>query len=869
MIWSISAYSALLPKLKPLHDNWRVKASIDFAGLQPTGETLSRPGYAVEGWYPATVPATVMGVLIQNRVYPDPFVGRNLEKISRDPFLSSWWFRTEFDWKAAGDDFPELVLDGINYRADVWINGRLLAAKENCFGAFRVFRIPLKGVLVTGENTVAIEVFPPKPGDFTLGFVDWNPIPPDRNMGIWREVRIESSGPVSLRHPFVSSAFNEGDLRQADLEVEAEICNQTDHVQNIEIRGAIGPVTFSRNESLGKNERKTIRFKPAEYPQLRIHNPRLWWPHDLGKPELYNLDIEVVSSAGMIRSDRRSIRFGIREVRDFINADGHRGYMVNGRKILIRGGGWVDDLFLIEDEKKLEAQIRYSRHMNLNTIRLEGFWGSSQKFYDLADEYGILLMAGWSCQWEWAEYLGKPVDENFGGVLSDDDMILVSDYWRDQVLWLRHHPSIFVWVLGSDLLPTPVMERRYREMQKNLDLSRPLLASCKSHNSSISGPTAVKMNGPYEYVTPNYWYLDRQNGGAFGFNTETGPGPQPPVLESIKRMITPGHLWPIDEEWEFHCARNEFGSLKRYMDALEPRYGKPGGVEAFARMAQAANYEAIRGMFEAFRVNKFRSTGVIQWMLNASWPKLWWQLYDYYLVPTGAFYGTRAACSPLQAVYHYGEDAVYLVNDGTSPGKHLQLDITILDADSRIRFKKVLPVSVSSEKAERVFTLADAGITGFRFLDLKLKDGGGRPVAVNFYWLPELPDQLDFPATTWFYTPVKEYADLTVLNRLPPASVETTASWSKKGEDGHTLNLTLMNKGKTVAFFLELQAVHASQSEILTPVFWEDNFISLLPGEKRIIPVRFGSGEISEKDLRVRISGWNVKRVECRPSGVD
>ena len=193
--------------------------------------------------------------------------------------------------------------------------------------------------------------------------------------------------------------------------------------------------------------------------------------------------------------------------------------------MLIRGGGWVDDLLLREDEKNLEAQVRYTRHMNLNTIRLEGIWGSSQKLYDLCDRYGILLMVGWSCQWEWEDYLGKPQEsEMYGAAKTPEDMELLAAYFHDQVLWLRNHPSIFVWVVGSDKLPWPEMEKRYRRDLPLLDPSRPLLTSCKTWTSEVSGPSAVKMNGPYDYVTPNYWYVDKENGGAFGFNTETGPG---------------------------------------------------------------------------------------------------------------------------------------------------------------------------------------------------------------------------------------------------------------------------------------------------------------------------------------------------------
>ena len=306
--------------------------------------------------------------------------------------------------------------------------------------------------------------------------------------------------------------------------------------------------------------------------------------------------------------------------------------------------------------------------MNLNTIRLEGFWGSSQKLYELADRKGILVMTGFSCQWEWDHYLGKPqTDNTYGAAKSEEDAELLAGYLRDQVVWLRNHPSVLVWLVGSDKLPWPQVERRYRDVLREVDPGRPVLASAKGWNSEVSGPTAVKMLGPYNYVTPNFWFEDRTHGGAWGFNTETGPGPQVPPLASLKKMLPADKLWPINEVWNFHCAEHEYSDLSLFLDAYNHRYGAAHSVEEFAFKSQAASYEAMRPMFEAFGANKPRATGVIQWMLNAAWPKLYWQLYDYYLMPTGAFYGTRKGSQPQTLVYSYADRSVTLVNDTLSP----------------------------------------------------------------------------------------------------------------------------------------------------------------------------------------------------------
>ena len=160
------------------------------------------------------------------------------------------------------------------------------------------------------------------------------------------------------------------------------------------------------------------------------------------------------------------------------------------------------------------------------------------------------------------------------------------------------------------------------------------------------------MNGPYDYVPPIYWYADTKNGGAFGFNTETGPGPQVPPVESIKKFIPKDHLWPIDTMWNYHCGGNVFCNLNRYNEAIDNRLGKPAGLEEYVTKAQFINYESMRAMYEAFTSNKYNATGIVQWMYNSAWPKFWWQLYDYYLMPNAAFYGAKKACEPLHIQYN-------------------------------------------------------------------------------------------------------------------------------------------------------------------------------------------------------------------------
>ena len=837
-----------------LGTGWQIAAS---AACPHSAGAISTPGFDSAGWHRTTVPATVMAALVRDGTYAEPFAGRNLETIDTAQFRQPWWYRTEFTADdAAAASHVRLVLEGVNYSAEVWLNGQQIAGPTEVVGAFRTFGIDVSGRVRAGVNALAVKVFPPKPGDFTIGFVDWNPKPPDNNMGLWRPVKLRVSGPVALDEVFVQP-YLDPSLASAALAISALLTNRSASRVEAALAGAVEQVRFVKRVVLAAGERRKVTLSAMEFPQLRLEKPRLWWPNNLGDPNLYRLEL-TVSADGQV-SDREETAFGVRSVSDYVNEHGYRGYRINGKPLLIKGGGWVDDLFLREDPARLEAEFAYARHLNLNTIRLEGFWGSSQALYDLADRYGILLMAGWSCQWEWKDYLGKDVDETYGGVQTPEDMDLVARSLHDQVVWLRNHPSIFVWVVGSDMLPRPELERKYRDMLAETDPTRPMLAACSVRTSEVSGPTGVKMNGPYDYVTPNYWYEDTERGGAYGFNTETGPGPQPPPLESLQRMLPADHLWPIDEMWNYHCARNEFNTLGRYLKALEQRYGAPSGAADFARKAQLANYEAMRAMFEAFAARRPVTTGIIQWMYNPAWPKLYWQLYDYYLMPNGAFYGARTACRPRSLIYDYGAGAVWAVNAGPEPLHGASAEVRVLDLGGREVFATKRTLDVAVDVPVKVVEVSGiSGLTPVYFLDLRLVGRDGTPLASNFYWLSTRKDVLDPKGSEWFVTPNKEFADFTPLARLP--QVEVGAVQRVEDADGRRgVHLSLSNPSPSLAFFIELQVVGERSGKPVLPVLWDDNYVSLLPGERREITARIDAGAAGGEPVVVRYAGYNVK----------
>jgi exo-1,4-beta-D-glucosaminidase len=568
--------------------------------------------------------------------------------------------------------------------------------------------------------------------------------------------------------------------------------------------------------------------------------------------------------------DEVELRFGIRQIEDYWLNDIHRGYKVNGQKVLIKGAGWTDDMLLMDRDESIEAQVKYVKQMNLNCIRLEGFWGKDHKLYDLCDEHGILLMVGWSCHWEHEIHMGVPVNERFGGVYKPEHISHVAQAWEDQVIWLRNHPSIFVWTVASDKVPITELEQKYIDTFAKYDPTRPYLNSTGGVGSDqhvigsedviseISGSSGVKMLGPYAYTAPVYWFTDTKFGGAYGFNTETGPGAQIPQLESLKKMIPQEQLWPMGEAWNYHCGRYEFADLSRFVKAMDEKYGAPKSLEEFDTKAQAMNYELMRPMFEAFQVYKKKSTGIIQWMLNAAWPKMYWQLYDYYLNPTAALYATQKACMPLSLIYNYGDKSIYAVNDHLRTMEDLTARVRVYSVGSEILLEENVAFEMPADSSKSILALGEIpGLSTTYFIDLRLLDKKGMEISSNFYWLSTKEEVLDYEADLGpfaFHTPSKIYADFKQLNDLPKIQLEQSHYIEQDGEQ-QNIKVELKNNSDHIAFLVNLKVVDKKTGELILPIFWEDNFITLLPREERMVCANFNG----TSDAELKVEGWNLK----------
>ncbi len=835
-----------------LSENWEVQSS---SSVNTTGDKISSAGISTQNWYRATIPSTVMGTLIKAGLYPDILSGKNIEKVDKKLFDVSWWYRTEFQLPVPENGrHVSLSFDGISYYANIWLNGHQIASRDSVFGPFRRFSFDITPY-IQKNNVLAVEVFRAQPGDPNIGFVDWNPRPCDENMGIFREVKVNITGNVSMVNTVVKSKVETKTGGEAWLTVQTELKNLSEQPVSGILTGKIETGEFFIPVTLNPNEKKQITLTSKDIEMLHIKSPRLWWCSTLGKPELYELNLQFIQENTV--SDRQQVTFGIREIETYFTEKGDRGFILNGKKVLIKGAGWTDDMFLRDTPETNEIQIQYARDMYLNLIRFENVWGTSRNLYELCDRYGLMAFVGWSCQWEWEAYFGKPCDEKYGCITSEKDRQLIARSFEDQVLWLRNHPSIIAWFAGSDMLPHPELEKKYLEILSRTD-NRPYIASAKRHVSEVSGNTGTKMTGPYEYVGPAYWYIDTVYGGAYGFNTETGIGAQIPVKESILKMIPESEMWPLNDVWSFHCTTSgtAMNSLNILTNVISNKYGQAKNLDDYLLKANLVNYDGTKAMFEAFRVHMTQATGVVQWMLNSAWPSLYWQLYDYYLIPTSGYYGTRKANNPQQLIYNYKDHAVYVVNETpeNTTGKAV---IQLFDTSSKLLKKEEIGYSAESGTSQKIFQLEPQQQN--LFLSLQIFDQENNLDADNFYCLPVTQDQFDWAKTTWVYTPAKAYADYQFLNDLPEAELKVNFVENNQGDVSEII-LEVTNSSPVIAYFIQLK-LKDDRGEILYPVYWSDNCLSLLPGEKRVIRCYQKESLLSERNnVECCISGWNIQK---------
>ena len=840
---------------------------------------LSSAGYDSSSWYKIGPRNTVFAGLIEAGVYNTDqlFYSKNLqETVDYLPFYSPWLYRSAFTLTPEKGSHFFLQTNGITSKADIYLNGHEVADKHTQAGAYGGQTYDITGI-AQSQNALVIKAYPTDyDKDFALGYVDWNPYPPDNGTGVWRDVSVKQTGPVSLGPLRILNNYRPGPDGKQDL-VEIQLVADVTNLESTSISGELRGVINDDDPSTFKPfyaARQSFRLRPFQTQTVAIwtylpeKKYKVWWPKQWGDQPLYTGQVSVTTPAGVkgVVSDRsEKKKFGIRHVASHLNEHNDTIFSVNGRPFQVLGGGYAPDMFLRWDSKRFEAQAQYVLDMGLNTIRLEGK-EEQPELYDIADRMGLMVMPGWECCDKWEAWSYN--DEVTATLWDENDYRTANVSMRHEAAMLQTHPSILAFLVGSDFWPDDRAAAIYVETLHDLDWQNPIICSAAKRGfPNILGPSGMKMNGPYDWVPPNYWYGD-QLGAAFGFGSELGAGVGTPEIGSLKKFLSVkdmDDLWNKPHKGLYHMSTNESSFYDRhiYDRGLFNRYGPPSSLEDYLLKAQMMDYEATRAEYEGYAVkwNYGRpATGLIYWMLNNAWPSLHWNLFDYYLHPGGSYFGTKVGTRMEHVAYHYNQGEVYLINHSLDRKGARTVEMELMDLDGRVIARKTIKADTEPNVSKSIGAVPGlAKVKDVAFLRLLLRDGGN-VLSRNVYWLSTELDELNWDKSTWYYTPVSSFANFKALNGMDSVSVAASVT---KASSGSSMAVTLQNDADVPAFFIRLNLVDADGEDVV-PVLWSDNYVTLWPHEKLVLEVSYPGG--NGGGVAVEMSGSNVESMVIKSS---
>jgi hypothetical protein len=914
------------PAQKPLQENgkdqWTLAGGwsmIPAPKITEDGATLSQTSYSARNWWPATVPGTVLTTMIDRGVYPDPDYGLNNLVIPESLNKQNYWYRVEFRApKSMSGRRLTLTFEGINYEAAVWLNGRSLGSIKGAFirGTFDVTDV----VKAEGANVLAVRVSPPPhpgipqeqsikggPGEngglmcldgptfvATEGW-DWIPAIRDRDTGIWQPVTLTATSTVKIGDAQVVTTLPLPDTSHADVEITVPLENLSSAPVSGTLEASFGETRVTKQVRLAPGK-GSVKLASSEFSQLDVQHPRLWWPNGYGKPELYTLQLSF--SEGSSESDRKQLRFGIREITyelslfdstghlrrleyspttarlkgEQVVDTGHEGireipaadpfppdfppewkagwkswvyslvpggelsssvrmldntkaspYLVirvNGVRIACRGGNWgMDDSRKRVSRERLEPYFRLHRDANLNIIRNWVGQNTEEVFYDLADEYGLLI---WNDFWE--------STQNYNLEAEDPDLFLKNA--RDTILRYRNHPSIAVWCGRNEGVPQPTINEGLAELIRSLDGTRYYFPS--------SNEIDLQHSGPYRYMDPALYYTTLNH----GFSVETGT-PSFSTLESFRAWIPKEDQWPISDDWAYHdWHQSGNGDMGPFMAQIQTEFGAPVSLEDFERKAQMLDYVDHRAIFEGMNAHLWAPNSArLLWMTQPAWPSNTWQILTSDYDTQSSFYGVKKACEPVHVQLDLSNYNVAVVNTTNAPHAGLSIGAKVYSLDNRLLFHHEEKKDAGADSVTDGFKLELAPLLasdGVVLVKLELRNSSGEMVSENFYWLGA------------------ETSSYRRLNRLPASSLSVTAKSTRTGEIVR-VRVDLHNTGTVVSLVNKLTLLNAADGARILPAYYTDNYVSLLPGESREIDVEYPA-KSANGAAQVAIRGWNISK---------
>lgn len=876
--------------------------------IKETGAEISLSEYkSPVYWFPVRVPCTVLTGLVDNKIYPDPYSGLNnmlipdasdkfnkkynLEQFSYlpnnpNPWKKPYWYRAIFTVPADDRDRRfQLIFKGINYRAEVWLNGNQITDSSQMAGMFAEYSLDVSKQIKAGKvNALAVKIFPldypglpateqlKALGDFfenggptgdigknvtMLCSVGWDWIPPvrDRNMGIWLPVYLRTSGGITIANPkLVTLLPLLPDTSIAKLSLSLNLNNHYLTERNGELSVTISPenfvgksVHFLKNVSVNKIGLTLIKLDAETTKELNISNPVLWWPNGYGKPNLYRIQLRYSDKSGL--SDDTAFVFGIRTVNTkAINMNGsyRRDFYVNERRIHLTGGAWVPDMMLNRDSIRYDYEMHLCQNSNINLVRI---WGGGvtpcDDFFEAADRYGLLV---WSDFWitgdTQGEFKGSPD-------WPIDGKIFIRNV-ESTILRIRNHPSLLVWTGGNEGHARKELYDAMRERIISLDGTRPFIPSSSGFAKLPQGwngawpdnlPSGVYSGGPYRWQDPLVYYKKAIEGKDWVFKDETGIPSQPPY--NIMSKIVPDLVWdyklpfPLNNTWGYHDAAAGNGRYDLYYSEMLKRYGESSGMEDFCNKMQLMNAIGYQGIFEAAGHKLNDIGGVMLWKLNAAFPSVMWQVYDWFLMPNAGYYFMQNACEPVHIQLNPVDFKVSVLNRTFKQTGELTARIELYGLDSRLLFREDEKITLAISEVKDMMSLSSIiqEAKGVNFVVLNLYNNRGKTISHNVYWL-------------------SKDGDFKPMNLMEKTFVEAKVLSNVNDRNEKKWTIQVKNPSQKIAFFIRPQLM--VEGEEILPSFWSANYFTLAPFETETLSVSCPAEKLNGNDPVIKISGWNV-----------
>ena len=842
------AASAAVPQPMTIGAGWQLQ---DATKVSDGGAVIATEKYKPQGWRAATVPGTVLTSLVNDGVYPEPMYGENNrpdkipDSLSRTPF----WYRTVVKVpKEYKDRQVWLNFEGINFSAQVWVNGQQVGTMKGAFarGIFDVTPMVKAGKKMALAVLVSPQPHPGTPHEHTIrdgvgkngGITaidgptflstigwDWLPAIRDRDSGIWQKVFLSASGPVVIKDPLVTTDLPLPKTDAADVAVQARVENVTDAPQKGVLKGSFGDVTFEQSVEVAPHSSQVVKFDPATTAALHVMNPKLWWPNGYGPQNLYDLHLSFEIEKQV--SDSREVRFGIRKITYSGPDSENLTISVNGVRVFVRGGNWgLDEAMKRNPRERLEAQIRLHQLANMNMIRNWVGQSTSEDFYELCDQYGMLV---------WDEFF----QPNPSDGPDPDDFDTYMANVRDKILRFRNHPSIALWCARNEGNPPKRIDDALRVLMTELEPTR-------LYQANSADGRGVHSGGPYHWRTPREFYVFDE-----AFKSEIG-SMSVPTIESVRGMMPEKDWETINDDWAEHDFAKGAQQGDKYPGMIASRYGKVTNLADFVRKAQLANYEAFRAMYEGRNAKLFApTTGIMTWMSNPAQPSFTWQIYHHDLEPNSALFAVKKAAEMVHVQMNESTGDVEVINNLPTAVGGAKVRATVYGLDGTVAWQKDFDVEAAGSAATKVGEMAwPEKLSAVHFVKLELRDSAGKMVSENFYWRAQ-PEHQD---------------DLTALGDMPVVKLE--AKVARRDVGGRSFfDVTLTNPGTQIALMAHVQLRGKKSGERVLPIYASDNYVSLIGGETKTITLDAAAVDLKGEDGLAVVDGWNVGLTDASLSG--